>query len=149
MADGVTLSLYDDQLGTKYADVIPPQATKDNAAMESSIRPVDGESDGKHRCEIEPNCPRIVVKDVTTGAQSEGDPGGRRARRNMTPELRVASAAIRRLSSSSVGSRSTPSTRQGGGPDRCGEDGRTGVTSLRGDGDANFGGRRVNQNGRT
>jgi len=114
--------------------------------MESSIRPIDGESgeiiDGKHRYAIEPNCPCIVMKDLTTDAQKFAraillaD-----ARRNMTPERRVASAAIRHLSSTSVGSRSTPSPRAIDAARMV----ELASTSLRGDG----GGRRVKQNGRT
>ena len=101
-ADGVSLSVYNRQLGTKYADIAPPLSTADFEALRDSILMdgvqvpivVDGATgeiiDGKHRYLIDQNCPRVTVDDLDTDAQRFAkaillnD-----ARRNMTREQRV------------------------------------------------------------
>jgi hypothetical protein len=100
--DGATLSVYEGQLGTKYADITPLHSTKDREALHAAFRQhgrvtspitVDRKTDeiidGKIRHAFDPNCPRVYV-DLDTDAQrfamaivlNDG-------RRNMTPEQRT------------------------------------------------------------
>jgi ParB-like chromosome segregation protein Spo0J len=94
-------------LGTTYTKVMPPLSTEEkeklaaSIAMEEGVRiPIlvdeDGEIiDGRHRYEIDPNCPRELIAGLKTPAEKKAAAiRFNVARRNMTPEQREEELAL-------------------------------------------------------